>query len=94
MARENKTRSAAPEPSGKPSPWQRTRLSSFPLSVLLPQLSDVGSLAQHKGVLEDLFEDVRERAETADVAEASNLQIEQNMIQQILQWLDVDSEEN
>lgn len=76
--------------SAKPSPWLRTRLSSLPLSVLLPPLSDVGHLAQFRAEFEERLEDVQERAETADAAEAVNLQVEQNMIQQILQWLDVD----
>lgn len=77
----------------RPSPWSRTRLSTMPLAVLLPQLSDVGSIAQYRSDIEALLERAQDQLETSESSEPGTAQVEQSMLQQVLQWLDVDSEE-
>ena len=95
MARDNrelKPKTAAEE-ALRPSPWSRSRLSSMPLAVLLPPLADVGQLVQLREELEQLREGLQEESEAGGAEDRTRLQVEQNMLQQVFQWLDVDTAE-
>lgn len=83
---------AAEEPVS-PAPWLRTRLTTMPLAVLLPQLSDVGQIADFREELEERLRDVQSMAEAGESEDLGRVQVEQSMLQQVLQWLDVETDE-
>ena len=93
MNRELKGKGLTADESLRPSPWQRSRLSTMPLAVLLPALSDVSQLSPLREELETCLEGVQQSAEAAEADDRSRLQVEQNMLQQVFQWLDADSKE-
>lgn len=76
-------------PSANPEVREGSRLSTMPLAVLLPRLSDVSQLPQFSAMFSERLEAIVEGRESADEDESKERAAEESMLRQLLQWLAV-----
>lgn len=74
--------------AGNPEVREGSRLSTMPLAVLLPRLSEVSALQAHAAVFESRLEEIVEDREQGE-DDSKERAAEESMLRQVLQWLSV-----